>query len=431
MGAFMGIHNLNEIPNIKEFIKKGEQIVTSSPEDFAIVAVDLSNFKHLNDLYGMDEADNAVLFMGNYLFFDNPNCILACRTVGDQFRALVCLYGRSHDEEIKLISDMNDSIQKYFSIKYPKVYLHVYTGLYFIDKKNFDMRISIDKAHFAKKQIKGNFQSKCNLFIDEEYKIEAQQMEMVKRFETASVTDGIKVFLQPKINCVNNKLIGAEALCRMTDDDGEYISPAMFIPVLEKNGLLGQLDFIMMENTFKLMRKWLDADLLSTSISINLSRTNFYNQNLFNQIVNLRDKYDIPVELIELEVTETTFIDDMSIIYNTIEALRKYGFKISVDDFGAGYSSLGMLSTIPADIIKLDSSFSRKSLSSAKGIAIVKNVINMLKETSFDIICEGIETEGEKELIHSLGCDKIQGFLYDRPLPSEIFANKYIYNSVY
>lgn len=288
------------------------------------------------------------------------------------------------------------------------------------------MRIAIDKAHFAKKQMKNNFQIKCKLYQDDEFKDFSQQMEMVKAFENACVNDGIRVFFQPKFNCHTEELIGAEALCRILDDKGNVIPPYHFIPVLEKNGMLGRLDEIMMEKTFSHMREWMDLDMLTIPISINISRINFYNHDFVSQITDLQQKYGIPSQYIELEVTETTFIEDMDVVNTVIQELRSYGFKISVDDFGSGYSSLGLLTSMPADTIKLDCSFARQSLKSNRGLSIVKSIISMLKDVDFDIICEGIETKDEEQLIDSLGCSKIQGYLYDRPLPKEEFEKKYI-----
>lgn len=422
----MDLDYLTGLLTLKDFILQGEELVMNSDKKFAVVASDLSNFKYLNDMYGMESGDQAIIEMANFLYINNPNCYLACRTVGDQFRALVCVDGRTEEDEIKIISDMNTQLEKHLTELFPKVYLHVYTGLYFIDKSNFNMRIAIDKAHFAKKQMKNNFQIKCKLYQDDEFKDFSQQMEMVKAFENACVNDGIRVFFQPKFNCHTEELIGAEALCRILDDKGNVIPPYHFIPVLEKNGMLGRLDEIMMEKTFSHMREWMDLDMLTIPISINISRINFYNHDFVSQITDLQQKYGIPSQYIELEVTETTFIEDMDVVNTVIQELRSYGFKISVDDFGSGYSSLGLLTSMPADTIKLDCSFARQSLKSNRGLSIVKSIISMLKDVDFDIICEGIETKDEEQLIDSLGCSKIQGYLYDRPLPKEEFEKKYI-----
>jgi diguanylate cyclase (GGDEF)-like protein len=416
---------------MKDFIMEGRDIVRNGTGNYAVVATDLSNFKYLNDIYGMDKGDEAIVLIADELFKKNPSCVIACHTVGDQFRGLFSVGDRDLEEEIEIITRKNLQLEQTLAKLYPKVYLHVYTGLYFIDRKtfdieNFNMRTAVDKAHFAKKQMKGNFDSNCALYHEEEYKDFSRQMEVVKSFENACINDGVRVFFQPKMDCNTHEIIGAEALCRLVDESGNYVSPGAFIPILEKNGMLGRLDAIMMEKTFEHMREWKDKGKLKFPISINLSRVDFYNKNLVKQILALQAKYDIPTEYIELEVTESTFIEDMNVVINSIIELREHGFKISVDDFGSGYSSLGLLTSMPADIIKLDCAFARQGLKSEKGINIVESVISMLKKVDFDIICEGVETKDEEKLISSLGCSKIQGYLYDKPLPKLDFEKKYV-----
>jgi diguanylate cyclase (GGDEF)-like protein len=427
----MGKDSLTGLYNLKDFIIEGEKIVLGSTGNYAIVAVDLSNFKYLNDMYGMEKGDEVIVRVADELFINNPNCEIACHITGDQFRALINVCNRSLEDEVEVIKLKNAQFERELAVMFPKVYLHVYTGLYYIDRNNvdpktFNMRLAIDKAHFVKKQLKGNFETHCGVYHEEEYREFSKQMDAVKAFENACVNDGVKVFFQPKVDCHTGRIIGAEALCRLLDENGNYISPGLFIPILEKNGMLARLDAIMMEKTFEHMREWKEQGKLTFPISINLSRVDFYNANLVKQIIGLQKKYDIPAEYVELEVTESTFIKDMNIVIDSITQLREYGFRISVDDFGAGYSSLGLLTSMPADIIKLDCSFARQGLKSERGIDIVGSVISMLKKVDFDIICEGVETKDEERLIDSLGCSKIQGYLYDKPLSKENFEKKYV-----
>lgn len=423
--SFTGLHS------IKEFIIEGERFIKAHPANYAVVAVDLSNFKYLNDMYGMEQGDEAIQLMANELFKHNSSCVMACHIVGDQFRALLDIEDRTLNDEIDKISQMNLALEATLEQMFPKVYLHVYTGLYRIDEEeissdDFSLRIAVDKAHFAKKQAKGHFESNCIVYRDDKYKDFSKQMEVVKIFENACVNDGVKAFFQPKIDAGKKQLIGAEALCRLVDEEGKIVPPGAFIPILENNGMLGKLDALMLEKTFSHMREWMDAGKEMIPISINLSRVDFYNENLVEQIVRLQKQYEIPAEYIELEVTESTFIQDMNNVVASVQALRNQGFHISVDDFGSGYSSLSLLTTMPADIIKLDGSFARQSIKSEKGIDIVRSVIEMLKKIDFDIICEGVETLEEEKLIVSLGCSKIQGYLYDKPLSKKAFEVKYL-----
>jgi len=416
--------------SLRDFLEKGTQIVKSTTENYAVVAVDMSNFRYLNDMYGTEEGDRVMDMMEEAFFRDNPNCVLVCNIVGDQYRAIVNIGNKTIEEEAAYISEINKKLEKKLEEMYPKVFLHVYTGLCFVDRSqvddNYDIRTTVDKAHFAKKNMKGTFDTSCAVYEEIKYKKFSKQMEIVKIFEHALVNGGIRPFFQPKIDANTGKLVGMEALCRMFDSDEKMISPGLFIPVLEKNGMLSRLDDCMMETTFSIIKEWLDADILKVPVSINLSRVDFYNPNLVERIDSLRKKYDIPVEYVELEITESAFVEYLSSIVDSVEKLRELGFKISVDDFGSGYSSLGLLVKLPADIIKLDGSFIRESLRIEKGVSVIESIIGMLNKIRFDIICEGVETKEEEELIKRFGCTKIQGFLYDKPLAKKEFEEKYL-----
>lgn len=415
--------------SLRDFLIEGTRLIKSTTKNYAVVAVDISNFRFLNDVYGMEEGDKVMNMMNEAFFMNNPSCVLVCNIVGDQFRAVLDIGDRTIEEEVSIIEQTNQKLEKELERLYPKVYLHIYTGLCFIDRSqiddNYNIRQSVDKAHFAKKNMKGHFEISCAVYEDEKYKDFSKQMDVIRIFESALVNGGIRSYFQPKIDGDTGELIGMEALCRMFDKEDNMVSPALFIPILEKNGMLSRLDDCMMDNTFAIMREWLDKGMLKVPVSINLSRIDFFNSQLVSRIEGLRIKHNIPVELIELEVTESAFVEYMNEIVTSVSELRKLGFKISVDDFGSGYSSLGLLVKLPADIIKLDGSFIRESLKDERGVDVVGSVIAMLNKIKYDIICEGVETKEEEQMIKSFGCKKIQGFLYDRPLSKSDFEEKY------
>lgn len=418
---------LTGLLNLKDFLVQGAEIVPKSQDEFVAVSFDVSNFKYLNDMYGLEGGDEVIKLMANYFFIDDESMVIATRITSDQFRALFKLDGRTIEEEMAYLKDKCTRLESRLAKAYPKVFLHTYCGVYHIDKSNFNMRVAIDKSHFAKKQMKGNYQISCSLYRDEEFKDKSEQMKMICTFEKACEADGVKLYFQPKFDCTYNKLIGAEALCRLMDENGKILGPNQFIPVLEKSGMLSHLDEIIMRKTFECMKIWQEAGKLDFTVSINMSRINFFNRNIVNQVSDLQKEYGIPANLIELEITETTFIENLNTITDSVRQLRELGFRISVDDFGSGYSSLGLITSIPADVVKLDCSFAREGLKTPKGIKIIESIISMLKSVDFDIICEGIETPEEAKLVESLGCSKIQGYLYDKPISADEFSKKYVF----
>lgn len=211
----------------------------------------------------------------------------------------------------------------------------------------------------------------------------------------------------------------------MRDEQGGLVMPGCFVPVLERIGLIERLDKIMLEKVFAFQRQCLDAGKKVYAISVNVSKQEFTGLTFADNIFKLQKKYQIEPDLIEFELVESTFVNDLSSIVEAISSLRSEGFRISVDDFGAGYSTLNQIANIPADIIKFDGIFARESLNTDKGRAVVKSLITMLNDVNYKIVFEGIENKEQLELVASYGCDTVQGFYYSRPIPAEDFVNKY------
>ena len=201
--------------------------------------------------------------------------------------------------------------------------------------------------------------------------------------------------------------------------------PGRFVPVLEQIGLIDRLDKIMIEKVFAFQRQCLDTQKIVYPISVNVSKQEFTNLKFAENIFRLQKQYQIEPGLIEFELVESTFVNNLSSIIETISCLRKEGFLISVDDFGAGYSSLNQIANIPADTIKLDGIFARESLYTNKGRAVIKSLITMLKDVHYQVVFEGIENQEQLELAASYGCDTVQGFYYSPPVMAQEFVNKY------
>lgn len=287
------------------------------------------------------------------------------------------------------------------------------------------MRMAVDRANLAKKSTKGRFDIHCCIYSEDNCNEYLEHMDMSNEFVRACEEDRIEIFLQPKISVSEGKAVGAEALVRMRNRDGELIPPVRFVPVLEHTGMIGKLDDIMLDKTFVFQRECIDKGIKPVPVSVNISRQRFTSEGLLNYVVGLQKKYDIDSSLVELEILETTFIDALDTMINVINALREKGFRINVDDFGSGYSSLNQIANIPADIIKFDRVFASRSLKNDKGRQVIKSLIEMLKMVNYDLVFEGIETKEELDAVVSYGCDVIQGFYFDKPLSAKEFIKKY------
>ncbi len=408
-----------------QFIGKAASLVEESAKELAFIALDISNFKYINDFYSMKEGDRVMEDIASFFFINDPLCLTAYGMGFDQFRAVYNMTGMSKDGLISYLTQKSHEFEKILSARYPLVYNHVYIGIYFYEDRNVDVRMATDRANLAKKMIKGTFHTNCQVFTDNNCKAHYENMHMANMFMRASVNGGIELYIQPKISIAKNCIVGGEALVRMRDEQGGIIMPGRFVPVLEQIGLVDRLDKIMIEKVFAFQRRCLDAQKMVYPISVNVSKQEFTNLKFAENIFRLQKQYQIESGLIEFELVESTFVNDLSSIVETISNLREEGFQISVDDFGAGYSSLNQIANIPADIIKLDGIFARESLYTDKGRAVIKSLIAMLKDVQYQVVFEGIETKSQLDLVASYGCDTVQGFYYSPPVTAQEFVNKY------
>ena len=407
------------------FNEKVTEIIHSNEHRIVLLALDISNFKYINDFYGMDEGDKVMQDIADFYFVNEPLC-LASHGIGfDQFRGAYKVDGMTHEDVVDYISRKNETFEAELSVRYPLVYQHVYVGLYFYDNPALDVRMAVDRANLAKKSTKGRFDIHCCIYSEDNCNEYLEHMDMSNEFVRACEEDRIEIFLQPKISVSEGKAVGAEALVRMRNRDGELIQPVRFVPVLEHTGMIGKLDDIMLDKTFVFQRECIDKGIKPVPVSVNISRQRFTSVGLLNYVVGLQKKYDIDSSLVELEILETTFIDALDTMINVINALREKGFRINVDDFGSGYSSLNQIANIPADIIKFDRVFASRSLKNDKGRQVIKSLIEMLKMVNYDLVFEGVETKEELDAVVSYGCDVIQGFYFDKPLSAKEFVKKY------
>ena len=304
------------------FNEKVTEIIHSNEHRIVLLALDISNFKYINDFYGMDEGDKVMQDIADFYFVNEPLC-LASHGIGfDQFRGAYKVDGMTHEDVVDYISRKNETFEAELSARYPLVYQHVYVGLYFYDDPALDVRMAVDRANLAKKSTKGRFDIHCCIYSEDNCNEYLEHMDMSNEFVRACEEDRIEIFLQPKISVSEGKAVGAEALVRMRNRDGELIPPVRFVPVLEHTGMIGKLDDIMLDKTFVFQRECIDKGIKPVPVSVNISRQRFTSEGLLNYVVGLQKKYDIDSSLVELEILETTFIDALDTMINVNEFLK-------------------------------------------------------------------------------------------------------------
>ena len=283
------------------FNNKVREIVNTNEHRVVLLALDISNFKYINDFYGMDEGDKVMQDIADFYFINEPLC-LASHGIGfDQFRGAYKVDNMTNEDVVEYIARKNRIFEKELSERYPLVYQHVYVGLYFYDDPSLDVRMAVDRANLAKKSTKGRFDIPCCVYSADNCNEYLEHMDMSNEFVRACEEERIEIFLQTKISVSHNCVAGAEALVRMKTRAGELVSPARFVPVLEHTGMIGKLDDIMLDKTFAFQRQCIDKGIKPVPVSVNISRQRFTSEDLLKYMLQLQDKYQIDSALIELE----------------------------------------------------------------------------------------------------------------------------------
>ncbi|MGN1326791.1 MAG: EAL domain-containing protein [Clostridia bacterium] len=246
-----------------------------------------------------------------------------------------------------------------------------------------------------------------------------------KRLQEGIKNEEFLIYLQPKFYVRNGELAGAEALVRWKKD-GEILMPNAFIPVFEEYKLITKLDMYVFEQVCKFLQKCNQKKYNVVPISINESRQHLYNENHINELKETISKYNVLPHNIELEMTETTVVDNVELAKKAEENVHKLGFIVSMDDFGVGYSSFSMLKNINIDVLKIDKSFFDDILESKRGKIIIESIVNMAHRLSTKVVAEGIEQIEQVQYLKSIGCDMIQGYVFAKPMSMEEFEKKYI-----
>ena len=246
-----------------------------------------------------------------------------------------------------------------------------------------------------------------------------------KDFEEGVKNNEFKIFLQPKFDIKTEKIVGAEALIRR-EKNNKIIMPNTFVPEYEKINIITKLDMFVFESMCKKLKEWKNKGYELITISINQSRKVLYNKNNVNELEKIIKIYGVDPKLIELELTETAVVKDIKRAKEAERKVHSLGFKVSMDDFGVGYSSFYMLKNINIDILKIDKSFSDEVMEDKRGRIILESIIDMSKKLEIKTVAEGIETKEQVEYLRKIGCDIIQGYYFEKPIQIEEFEKKYL-----
>lgn len=409
------------------FRDKALQIMANNRETpFIAQRFDIVNFRYLNEAYGHNRADEvlkACISISRQFFSEKELCV---RMDSDQFLMLNVNDTRVDQKRASYIEALNEYTRS-IGIKYP---IRLKCGVYQVRKQDLDIDVIIDRANVARKSLDGD-ENKTIAYYSDSLVRDMRKVDKIESDMNKAINaEEFKIYLQPKWNIVKNELAGAEALVRWVKPDDTIIYPNQFIPIFEKNGFIEKLDFYMLESVCKKMSDLKKKNIPIFPISVNQSRLLLHNPEYIKNITKILKKYDIPREYVELELTETVFFDDREKMIEIMKELKGLHIKLSMDDFGSGYSSLNMLKDIPFDILKIDREFFGESITSESSTWILQKVIEMAYGLGIDVICEGVETQDQVNILKQIGCYLVQGYFYSRPIPMEEFIEKYCGNKV-
>ena len=402
---------LTGIYNKQAFYTKTKEMLLDNPDkNFDLLRINIERFKVLNDLFGESTGDKLLRYIGKFLKEINLPLCVSGRLYADNF--VVC-YEAGKGDSRRMINTLQ-MVADSFAINNRTI---LSFGLYRIDDKTLPVSVMCDRANMALWKAKGNFK---NPYCEYDEKMRQQvlkEQKIINAMEMAIQNKEFTLYLQPKYNIEKGTIIGAEALVRWISQESGFISPGDFIPVFENNGFVYEVDKFIWEESCRYLRKWLDEGREVHPISVNVSRIDLYDPKLVKHLVDLREKYQLPSQYLELEITESAYTEDPEQIITITRQLREAGFVILMDDFGTGYSSLNMLKDIQIDVLKLDMGFLKSSDYSAKGGNILTAILKMAESLKMQTIAEGVETKEQVEFLKSIGCKYVQGFYYSKPLP--------------
>ena len=426
---------LTDCYNFEKFRHEASKLL-SKDKNYSLATLNIRNFQYINELIGHNNSDSLLKELTNIMKSSIKAKEIFCRSNADQFYILINDTNKISIEKriLNIMDNICNSISD-INIKYP---LRLYSGIAINDSnsdiKDISKDLSTDlihKAEFAQKHIQKTYLNILNFYDKEMHESENLNNSIESTMEAALKNNEFKLFLQPKTDLKTGKILGAEALVRWVNSEGRMIFPNEFIGLFENNGFCVKLDLYMFEKVCQKIRYWIDSKIEPITISINQSKLLFYRTDYVDKLLNIISKYNIPKELIILEVLEGMAIENMNEFNNTLKKLRANGFKISMDDFGSGYSSLNLLASIDIDEIKFDRNFLNEKSPDKKNKleSTLRNMMNLAKDLNISTVVEGVETKEDELLIKRMGCNYGQGYYYSKPISNTEFDLKFMFKN--
>ncbi|MCR5735302.1 MAG: GGDEF domain-containing phosphodiesterase, partial [Lachnospiraceae bacterium] len=412
---------LTNVYNKDTFFEETAKMIESNPGKTYIVSIwDIDRFKAINEMLGSKTGDKLLIDFANFLKanLDDSLCTYG-RIESDHF--VTCCSARFHEKAEKNIKAVLDSQIVWHTLD-NSIFMHV--GMYRLDINDRDVAIACDRATMALHAIKNSYVNRMNFFSQEMRESLVVEQELVKESEDAFKNGDFYVMYQPIIDARTREIVSAEALVRWRKADGSSISPGVFIPTFEKNGIVTRVDLYVLDKVCAFQADRIKKGLKTVPVSVNLSRVDFYDEKLYDRLTGIINSHKLSSEHIKFEITESAYMDQPQELMRVMDKLRDAGYQILMDDFGSGFSSLNMLKDFPVNILKIDMKFMDSIDVSERASNILYSVIRMAKSINMQIVAEGVETGNQFEMLKNMDCDCIQGFYFYKPLKQEEFEER-------
>lgn len=414
----MDVWNLNYLTYWGE-----HKLLPDRKENYAIVSLNVSKFRRYNIIYGWSAGENLLQAILEVLHRHVGSATEICaRNQGDRF--VLLLHYKDETDFMLRLQKVKEDVEKCIQ-KVTGDYMQLQIGIYYIPTNVIDIRTGMNYANQALEFLDSNNENGIKVYDETLQNLVKERHDRETLLESVNFDTDFVAFYQPKVDIRDGKIVGAEALVRFKDPTagGAIKAPGFFVPYYEQTGKITELDFFVYEAVCKLLRRRLDAGLPVVTISCNFSRMHFMKAGFADRFEAMLDKYNISKELIEVEITETLVVEELEhqIAKESFDELKERGIHLSIDDFGSGYSSLGIFEQVPASVVKMDRSFLLNQNNRDRQVKIMRGIVKLSEELEAQVVCEGVETEKDVVLMTEIGAFVAQGYYYSKPIPEDEF----------
>jgi diguanylate cyclase len=420
LNQLMNYDALTGLPNQMLLHEKFESISQNQDSTVAVILIGLDRFKRINETLGYPFGDILLKFVAERLIAFSSGKYTVARLAGDQFAILIP--GLQMDSFESVGNEILEIISRAFTLESHHVFLSTSLGISAFPEDGSDIDKLIKNAEIAlhsAKRAGGNCQQ---IFSVKQHAIESRKLQLQSSFPRAMENSEFEVYYQPQLNVASGLVVGAEALVRWNHPQEGFISPGEFIPIMEDSGWIIPLGDWILGNTCKQVQMWHSNGFPNLRVSVNLSTRQFSQPNLAKRLQVILDEAQLPSKFLEVEITETSIMQDTESAIRILQELKKIGVRIALDDFGTGFSSLSYLRQFPLDSVKIDQSFIRDVTINSKNAAITLAIIQMAQKMKLKVIAEGVESFPELFFLYMHQCEEMQGYIFSRPLPAKEFG---------